>query len=177
MQPRVIGLDLSLTATGVIAADGTLLTVSPRKNLLGADRLITMREAILSAALGTDFDPDLAVIEGPAYSRALGVGHHEAAGLWWQVVCTLRSAEIPVAVVAPTALKKYATGKGNATKPDMRMALYKRAELDLKDDNQVDAYWLRAMGLDHFGCAPVWLPLAQRDALDKVRWPEVTRDN
>lgn len=175
MPPRVIALDLSLTATGIATVSGETLTVQPGKTLRGAARLCDMRETILNAALGTDFDPDLTVIEGPAYSRALGAGHHEAAGLWWQIVCALHGAGIPYAVAAPTALKKYATGKGNATKADMRMALYKRAATDLRDDNQVDAQWLRLMGLDWLGFSPVLLPTAHRDALAKVAWPEVPR--
>ena len=175
MPPRVIALDLSLTATGIATVSGETLTVQPGKTLRGAARLCDMRETILNAALGTDFDPDLTVIEGPAYSRALGAGHHEAAGLWWQIVCTLHSAGIPVAVVSPSALKKYATGKGNATKPDMRMALYQRTGEDIRDDNQVDAWWLRAMGLDHLGAAEFGVPKAHRNALAKVTWPEVPR--
>lgn len=49
--------------------------------------------------------------------------------------------------VSPSALKKFATGKGNAAKADMRMALYQRAGLDVPDNDQVDAWWLRQWGL------------------------------
>lgn len=169
---RAVGLDLSLTATGIAPVSGVTLTVQPGKGLRGAARLAEMREGILSIATAGGV-PDIVVIEGPAYSRALGAGHHEAAGLWWQVVCSLHTAGIPYAVASPSALKKYATGKGNATKSDMRMALFQRAVLDLRDDNQVDAWWLRCAALDRFDEAPVLLPAAQRAALDKVTWPDL----
>lgn len=172
MQPRVIGLDLSLTSTGVATPADRLMTVRLANGMRGAERLATLREGILVSVPPLT---DLVVIEGPAYSRALGAGHHEAAGLWWQIVCNLHTAGIPYAVVPPTVLKKYATGKGNATKPDMRVALLQRYGCDVRDDNQVDAWWLRAMGLDYLGCPVVEVPKAHRDALTKVAWPEVTR--
>lgn len=167
---RAVGLDLSLTATGIAPVDGVTLTVQPGKGLRGAARLAEMRESILTLATAGGV-PDMVVIEGPAYSRALGAGHHEAAGLWWQVVCSLHTAGIPYAVATPSTLKKYATGRGDATKADMRMALFQRAVLDLRDDNQVDAWWLRCAALDRFAMAPVVLPRTQRAALDKVEWP------
>ncbi|MCX4468742.1 hypothetical protein OOK41_00150 [Micromonospora sp. NBC_01655] len=68
-------------------------------------------------------------------------------------------------------MKKYATGRGNAGKPEMAVALYKRAGRELADDNQVDAWWLRAAGLDHLGHPPADMPKNHRAALDAVRWP------
>jgi hypothetical protein len=73
-------------------------------------------------------------------------------------------------------VKKYATGRGNATKTDMAVALAKRADgYELRDDNQVDAWWLGAMGRDHLGVPYVAMPATHRAALDKVTWPEVGR--
>ena len=71
--------------------------------------------------------------------------------------------------VTPSTLKKFATGRGNATKPDMRMALYQRAGVDCRDDNQVDAWWLRQLGL-HIIEDPdrIPLPLTHTTALAKV---------
>ncbi|TDD32470.1 Holliday junction endonuclease [Actinomadura sp. KC06] len=168
---NAVGLDLSLTATGIAPVSGVTLTVQPGKGLRGAARLAEMREGILTITTAGGV-PDVVAIEGPAYSRALGAGHHEAAGLWWQVVCALHTAGIPYAVVTPSTLKKYATGRGNATKADMRVALLQRTGLDLRDDNQVDAWWLRCAALDSVCEAPVALPKAQRDALSKVEWPK-----
>lgn len=170
-EPRVVGIDPSLRATG-IALDGRLSSFHPGKGITGAPRIRMIRAALLANTVNAR--PDLAVIEGPAYSRQLGAGHHEAAGLWWAIIDMLWTHDVPYAVVPPTVLKKYATGRGNAAKPDMRMALYQRTGVDVGDDNEVDAAWLRAMGLDRLGAAEFAVPQAHRDALGKVDWPEVT---
>ena len=171
MQPRVVGIDPSLTATG-IALPGRLSSFQTGQ-LRGVERITELRDAVRSCIYAPD--ADLVAIEGPAYSRQLGAGHHEAAGLWWAIACLLVQYRVPYAVVPPTVLKKYATGKGNATKADMRVALLKRTGEDVRDDNQVDALWLRFMGLDWLGFSPIALPAVQRDAMTKVAWPEVTR--
>ncbi|WP_395109815.1 hypothetical protein [Actinomadura sp. SCN-SB] len=173
MQPRVIGLDLSLTATGMALPDGSLDVIVPAKGLTGVARLQAIRAEIFRRILPPA--TDLAVIEGPAYSRAAGAGHHEAAGLWWLVVYEMTARGVHHAIVPPTTLKRYATGKGTATKADMRMALYRREDRDVRDDNMVDARWLALMGLDHLGHPLVEVPKTHRDALAKVAWPEVTR--
>jgi hypothetical protein len=74
----------------------------------------------------------------------------------------------PYIVVTPATVKTFATGKGNATKPDMRMSLYQRTGLDIRDDNQVDAWWLRALGCHLLGTPLLDLPKTHLRALDKV---------
>ncbi|WP_326637330.1 hypothetical protein OG884_26690 [Streptosporangium sp. NBC_01755] len=167
--PRVIGLDLSLAATGIARPDGHTERVTCG-DLLGTDRLAWICSAVMGHARDS---VDLVVVEGPSYGNMSGAGHHEAAGLWWLIAYTLDGADIPYAIAPPATLKKYATGRGNATKPDMRMALFQRTGLDIRDDNQADAWWLRAAGLHHLGHPIVDLPAAQQAALDKVSWPEV----
>lgn len=163
--PRVIGLDLSLTGSGVATDSIGTFTIRPG-DLRGLPRLAYIRghiEGLLSTT-----PADLAVLEGPAYSRAGGAGHHEAAGLWWMVAGDLTAAGIGVLIASPSTLKKYATGRGNATKADMRMALFQRTELDLRDDNQVDAWWLHAIGLEYLGHPAIPLPAAQVAASCKL---------
>ena len=58
----------------------------------------------------------------------------------------LIESEVPYVTIAPATLKKYATGKGNATKADMRMAWFQRTGEDVRDDDAVDALWLRQIG-------------------------------
>jgi hypothetical protein len=74
--------------------------------------------------------------------------------------------------VVPSSVKKFATGKGTADKPDMRMELYKRTGIDQKDDNQVDAFWMREMVLNYFGQGSIELPKAHLEGLTKIQWTE-----
>ena len=162
---KILGLDLSITATGVADHDGGTSTIKPAT--AGDRRLVTIRDAVGLVVGGCD----LVAIEElpPIRAHALGIlgmvhGVVRSALIMWR---------IPYVLIPPGNLKKYATGKGSATKPDMRMALFQRAGLDLRDDNQVDAWWLRAMALDHYGQPTVALPKIHRDALNKVLWPDI----
>lgn len=160
---KVVGLDLSVAATGTCDRDGKLFTIKP--GFKGDWRLVEIRDCIELMVGGCD----LVVIEElpPVRAHALGIlGMVHGA-----VRSMLMMDNIRYALAPPTVLKKYATGRGQATKPDMRMALFQRTDLDVRDDNQVDAYWLRAMGLDQLGEPVVKLPEAQRAALSKVAWP------
>lgn len=164
---NVLGLDLSITATGIARPDGSTLTVNLAASLRDG------RLSVLDERITDELDHvDLAVIEDlPTHAHGAGITGmvHGIARL------ALLQHQVPYVLVPPATLKKYATARGNANKADMRMELYKRVGLDLTDDNQVDAWWLRAMGLDHFALAPVVLPATHRGALAKVGWPTGSR--
>lgn len=161
--PTVIGLDLSIAATGVACADGVVTWKQPSK--LGDGRLENIADALDEFAVPRT---DLAVIEDlPTHAHGAGITGMVHGAVRVQLI----RMGVPYALVPPATLKKYATGKGNAGKPEMAVALFKRAGLELGDDNQVDAWWLRAMGMDALGAPLVDLPAAQRDAMAKVTWP------
>lgn len=170
----VIGLDLSLTATGIAYADGTTATIKTVQKD-GDRRLIHIAEAIRWAAgeaqgpMGTDVPPTLAVLEDlPKHAMAAGI-----TGMVHGVArAVLLELGIPYATVAPATLKAYATGKGSGDKTPMAMAAYKRARVEFADDNCCDAWWLRAAGLDWLGAPLFDLPVAQRERLAKAKWPE-----
>ncbi|MFI6160371.1 hypothetical protein ACIA59_10525 [Micromonospora haikouensis] len=162
--PRVIGLDLSITATGIAWCDGTTYTVATKKE--GDARLIAITDEVCRAIAGRSID--LVVIEDlPTHAKAAGI----TGMVHGAVRAYLLRLKTPYALITPASLKKYATGRGNAGKPEMAVALYKRAGRELPDDNQVDAWWLRAAGLDHLGHPPADMPQAHRAALDAVTWP------
>lgn len=165
---KVIGIDPSLVATGLARVDGSLECFGGDAKL-GDSRLTVIHDRI-SAALVQDW-PDLAVIEdAPAHTHGSG-----ALGMVQGVIrLALIRQGVPYVLVVGSTLKKYVTGSGTATKSDLRMALFQRAGIDDRNDNQVDAYWLRHMGLDHLGDAPIKLPAAQRKSLDVVYWPVIT---
>lgn len=163
---RVLGLDLSLTATGVCLTDGTTLTLKTRQKD-GDRRLVVIADA-LTSMIGDGSTVDLAVVEDlPKHAMAAGI-----TGMVHGVArAVLLRAGIPYALVVPATLKAFATGKGAGDKTPMAMAAYKRAGVEFGDDNQCDAWWLRAAGLDWYDAAEFTMPQAQRDRLAKVVWP------
>jgi len=184
----VLGLDLSLTGTGIAEILPLNTTpgcrvhtlTPPRDKATGHDRLQWIVEAVWdtfwlhAGARAYPLVVPLVVVEGPSYGSASGTrqgGHHERAGLWWLVTHKLWTEGVDVAVVAPAALKRYATGKGNASKDQVLAAAVRRwPDIDM-DNNGADALWLAAMGRDHIGHPIVRMPAANRLALDAVAWP------
>lgn len=168
----VIGLDLSITATGICYPDGSTLTV-PTKTDDGDARLLHIAEAVCFA-IGSGVD--LAVIEDlPTHAHGAGI-----TGMVHGVVRSeLIQAGVPYALVTPSTLKAYATGKGTGDKTAMALAAFKRAGVEFADDNQCDAWWLRAAGLDWLGDPLFEMPAAQREHLvgknskgkPKAKWP------
>ena len=164
-MPTIIGLDLSLTGTGIATPAGERTVRTNAADPI-EERLRTIRAAVIGeTVVGCITVIEDFVTRSPAAST-LGMVH----GV---VRVALAEVGVPFVLVPPATLKKYVTGKGNAKKPDMRMAVYQRFGLDLPDDNQVDAYGLRAMGLDAYGHPLAQLPALQRESLDKVAWPTV----
>jgi hypothetical protein len=188
--PLVLGLDLSLTNTGVAHINGVTesLRAPERKRSKGErrtldddmarlgwllDQITPFTSRIFDPASGRPLVevpvPHLVVIEDYAFSR--GDSHSHALGELGGIVrLDLWERGIPFVLVGPSSLKTYATGRGNAKKNDVRMERFKRTGVDERDDNQNDAWWLRAMALDALGCPVLQLPTTHRRALDGVDW-------
>lgn len=144
----IVGIDPSLSATGVSLDRKTSLTAK-NKHAEGDDRLRHLNAVVMSHCMGAD----LAVVEDLP-KNAMGAG---LTGMSQGAVrMALRDLNIPYVLIPASTLKKAATGSGKATKPEMRKALEDyhatgEVELNLKDDNQVDAFWLREVGLTLLG--------------------------
>lgn len=143
--PAIVGLDLSLTATGIAFADGSTATVKDSK-ITGSKRLVHLYVSIYAACLKADF----VVIEDlPTHAKSAGLTGktHGVAEL------ALEQLSVPWIKLPPSTLKKAATGVGNCDKAVMRdqfdlMAEWREVtatELGM-DDDQVDAWWLRECG-------------------------------
>lgn len=170
----VLGLDLSLASTGVAGPDWSCL-LKPHARTRGLDRMRWIAKAV--ADIAQVEKAMLVVVEGPAYHQGADAGAHERAGLWWHVAHTLDQHGYPIAVVGPSQLKRYATGKGNAGKDLVLTACVRRFAWFDGGNDQADATWLAAMGADWLGKPMTTVPAAQREALDKVTWPEgLSRD-
>jgi Holliday junction resolvasome RuvABC endonuclease subunit len=165
----VIGLDLSLTATGVASTRRWTTVVKPPAAMRSHVRLQYIRDAVLELLPA---DTALVVVEGPSYgNQNRQSGHHERAGLWWMVTHSLWKRGVDYAVASPAARAKYATGKGNAGKADVIREVTRRFSWFNGGEDEADALVLAAMGGEWLGFPIVELPLTHRKALDSVQWP------
>ena len=178
---RVVGLDLSLTSTGVAVvddepADGVgrvvgRVTSSGKATATLRERhhrlqLLCQRVAALA------WPSNLVVVEGPSFGQHRQGGQHDRAGLWWLVVSTLHDVGVPVVEVPPSVRSKYATGAGNASKDAVLAAVVRRyPDVEVRGNDEADALVLAAMGARHLGRPIDSLPQVHLQAMGKVRWP------
>ena len=169
--PTVIGLDLSLSGTGVADVDGFTRTIRPKPaTLRGGARLDFLLDALLLPILSR---PTLAVIED--YSPgSVGISGKLANAELHGVVTLALHQHSPSTVIArikPTSLKRWATGNGGAKKDEMvAAALAAGWTGDPKRHDEADAWHLRALGVQFLtGEGPAW----QRELCDAMAWPDV----
>lgn len=178
---RVVGVDLSLTSTGLADADGCTdrMRTKPDKGadalLDNLNRIANITRAVMDfAAFGEDEQQAaLVVVEGPAFSRGAMGGQHVRAGLWWTVAAGLTARTMRVLVVPPSTRAMYATGRGNAGKDEVLAAAIKRyPHHDITGNDVADAVILAAIGARLLG-HPIEdsLPKANERAMAKVALP------
>jgi Holliday junction resolvasome RuvABC endonuclease subunit len=174
---RIAAFDLSLVHTGFAVLEHnnidnfwvwTTGAIKPSPALQLEERLDT----IVNGLVGLSGDCDYVFVEDyvqHSHTASVSAMVHGVVrlSLW-------RGGVLPV-LVAPKTIKKYATGRGNATKDDMRMELYKRFADDQRDDNIVDAKWLAAAASDVLGEPVVKMPQVNRDALSVINIREPRR--
>lgn len=166
--PLVIGVDASLTSTGIAGADWT---ANIRPTNRGEQRL-----ADLVAGVGDYLkNADMVVFEGPSYGHAAMAGHEDLAGLRVLLRMWCWRRKIPYAVAPPSNVKLYATGRGNAAKGQIRTALIERYGISLEGRaryDEADAACLAYMGLHWLGHPVADVPERNASALDGCQWPE-----
>ncbi|QVJ03024.1 hypothetical protein KGD82_13395 [Nocardiopsis eucommiae] len=170
-KPKVIGLDLSLASTGVASSAGWVncIITKPDQHPTTFARLRHIRTEVLLHVRGAD----LVVVEQLALGSQTGQ-HLTRAGMWHMVMDAIDAADIPWTSATTQQLKKYATGKGNASKDATLLAVARRfPEWDITGNDEADSLVLAAMGSDYLGHPLAALPQTHREALDKVRWPDV----
>lgn len=182
----ILGLDLSLTSTGLARVDlhtesngittnvvVDAIDLATVKSKATADksyaamsaRIETISRQVMRAA---DPRPDLVVIEGPAFG-AKGAHTHSRDWLWGKVFDGVRTVGVPIVVVTPTQRCKYATGRGNADKDTVLAAAIRRwPEAEIQGNDTADALILAAIGARSmsvpFDTVPVahWKPVMEK---------------
>lgn len=167
----VLGLDLSLTATGVADIDGTPSTLT--SSLTGPARLHDLRNQVDRLThTQTTCRVSLVAIEGYAMGSARQSHSYAIGELGGVIRHRLWMHNLPFVEVPPALVKKYATGKGNAPKDLVLVEAVKRLGYEGSSKDEADALWLRALVLDALGEPVVTVPAAHREALAKVQIPE-----
>lgn len=144
---NVIGLDLSLTGTGVVVLDeygSVRYAATLASKLRDMARLEYIRDVIGGAL--SKYEPRFACIEG--YSMGSQAGQLASIGELGGVIKLLMYRNgFLYQIVAPTQLKKFATGKGNGAKDEVMLHVFKRWGYEAKDNNQADAFVLARIAL------------------------------
>lgn len=185
---RVLGVDLSLTATGFAWSDGDTRTFG-RQGLTAPSLSLQQRAAGLESlalallAIVCAEDLDLLVIENLPATGIAKIST-EKAYVWWRFVHCAHVAELPVLEVSPKSAKLYATGRGDANKREVIAAVQqhfpdwdihktgaKGKPLTSLDDNKADAVTLMAIGAALLGHPVATLPAGHLAALDKLTLP------
>jgi crossover junction endodeoxyribonuclease RuvC len=184
---KFVGLDLSLTASGIALVDTTpperhVDVIKMPARYRGADRL--HRILVDIARRVSKWAPDLVLIEGYAFGRHNRA--HQLGELGGVVRLWLYEKRIPYLEIPPSKLKGYAAGRGNASKDEVFGETIRRLGYQGHDNNEADALWLATMALDHYAGAavqldrdgdlvPTDLPKVHRKWLTDVPWPALDR--
>lgn len=172
----IYGIDPSLTGTGlarldtedVLAVETWTIATKGKADATLAQRRNRLHDIVDTIGL---YNVDLVVVESPSLAQGSQRGTLDRNGLWWLIVSAF---SCPVVEIAPSTLKVYATGKGNASKGAVIEAVtrrYPHVTTD-GDDNRCDALVLAAIGHHLLTGKPlVDLPATHTRALDKVARP------
>lgn len=169
MSKKIVGIDASLTGTGIctmfvgkgLLCDGDWYTslIKPVAKS-GPERLIEIRDQV------ADFirDADLIVLEGYSFGSK-GAGVFQTAELGGVLRVMIHERGKWLVEVAPTQLKKFATGKGNTKKEEVKLGVFKRWGVEFKTNDETDAFVLAKIGEAIIGEAII--DEAVRDRLTK----------
>lgn len=139
---KIIGIDASLTSTGVAALydRDQYATWAIQSKLTGPDRLIEIRDILVPAVR----EADIVVIEGYAFARLNQA--HQIGELGGVLRVMFRELRVRWIEVAPSQVKKFCTGKGNATKEQMAAWVQKRWNKMFPTNDETDAWVLAQIG-------------------------------
>lgn len=140
-----VGIDASLTATGLIILDDTgkifnSTIISSKKK--GMDRLVDLEKQV-KKILSTYQPAKMIKVYVEGYSFGSRIGQAFSIGEWGGVLkkC-LYELGYQVTLIPPTVLKKFVTGKGNAKKELMMLEVFKKWKESFNNNNLADAYGL-----------------------------------
>lgn len=144
---QVLALDVATNTGFATTTASGVWKLTPKKDESKGMRLIRFRSKVVEMV---DFhDIKLVVFEAN-----VGYGKHPnfvGAEMIGVLKLILEERGIDYMAYQPTSIKKWATGKGNAGKPEMIRAAQFRWNMEGNDDNQADALAILHFTLDDLG--------------------------
>lgn len=171
-----VGLDLSLTGTGVVILEnGEIIKQKLIKSKpvgdLPVNELIRIMKIVeeIKDIIIVDTTPTIAVIEGLAFMVRNATALVQLSALNYMVRELLYDYHIPFVIVAPTSLKKFVTGSGASKKDVMLMEMFKRYNVTILNDNENDAFGLAKIGEVLLEDKKEKLPIFQQEVLELLK--------
>jgi Holliday junction resolvasome RuvABC endonuclease subunit len=167
---RLVGLDLSLTSTGV-SINGSTHVIAVKER--GPERLSIVSRQIADICLSERID--CALIEGYSFSSRNSQAH-SIGELGGCVRMRLWENQIPFVDIPPTCRAKFATGKGNASKGEVISAISAKTGKVFSGaggNDECDAWVLEQMGIAYLGNSEWDWTREQLLALAKVDWTAI----
>ena len=177
LTPKLLfaGLDLSLTASGVVILDsagGLVARHVVKPTTRGVQRLkdiqIAFRKIISSHAISHAYIEGYAMGVDPMASLKIA----EAGGV---IRVLLHDAQIPfIDTIKPSQVKKFATGAGGGaagSKDQVTMFVYKDWGFQAADNNEADAYVLARIGMALHGYGE--LDKTKKEVISAIQNPPV----
>lgn len=147
MSEWVLGLDTS-TVTGwcVINKDGPIEAGEKKfADLKGMNRVAAFYD--WTTKMVEFYAPSSVYIEGYGYGNQHTLATLVEVGT--AIRLALHRKRLTPTVITPSQLKKYATGKGNAKKDQIMLAVYKKWRFEAETNNIADAFVLARMAADN----------------------------
>jgi Holliday junction resolvasome RuvABC endonuclease subunit len=134
-----------------------------KSKLKGCPRLSFIEKQVMGCV--SAYNPDLIIIEGYSFGSRLGQAFSigELGGL---VKVALFEGGYKSIIIPPTCLKKFVTGKGNASKDIMLMKTFKKYGVEFTDNNKCDAFGLAQMGKAYLEGTEI---MYEQEALKKIK--------
>lgn len=170
--PHIVGLDISLTSTGVCVMDPSGRVCTYRLGQAGhrtddwrmrSQRIRDLADSVCELVPSGAF----VVIEGPSYG-SVSSSTWDRAGLWHAIYSHCIRQGCRVSVVPPVVCKRFFTGTTTASKKLMLATAHRMLGRTLASDDEADAYALALMGAHHMG---VYIDSA-RDSFSGVWWDD-----
>lgn len=173
---KTLGLDLSLVGSGIVLLENGKIILKqvikskptpggkPIDELKRIQKIVEAIEDIVS-----EHSPTIAIIEGMAYMATKTSSLVQLSALNYFTRAMLADYRVPFCLCAPTTLKKFITGKGNADKEVLMMVVYRDYKEQILDNNLVDAFGLALIGTAVLGNPVKKMTIPQEEVIKLIK--------